>query len=272
MATIYKYKQPPSSFTNILVNKTEHLNHILNVTANTLEYKLTKTKTGDEDSDPVLYNFKLDLTTLKSNNRFSDQSYWTFNANILPYEGSQQTLDNSCVLSIFDKSFNLKQRPFIGNSDTDYLFPLRLFVPSINSTFSDCKFFVLHPQDDTPDSPLLEDPWAITISVTPNAPNTFIDEITTVNTVMASITSSTNISSASVGTMIPVVVTCSDTSVSKVYLEPIVGVLDRTEVNLTSGTGNFNILTDTLTTGDIVKVKIGNKKYSNVNTFTKTIA
>ena len=273
MANIHNFKLPPSTFPEFLIEKTTTLNHILNITDNILEYKFTRTKSGEEEADTVIYDLKLNLDTIKSHPRFCDQSYWTFTNPMFPTEDYQTPVLGTQLLSIFEKTYVTKQRPFIDqNKDVEYLFPIRVFVPSSASSFNDCEFFVLSPQDEVATGFTIVDPWNITINVVKGVSDTYTNNMVFVTDVMATITTSTTVDSPTPGTKIPVAVTCSEPTVLKLYLEPIVGLLDRTEVVMTNGTGMFNIFTDTLTTGDIAKVKIGYKKFSNVISFTKTIA
>lgn len=271
MATVEKFKLPPSNF-EWLDYKVCTINHILNITDDVLEYKLTRSKLEDETEDRVIYNFRVDLDTLKNHSRFADQSYWTFNSK---YSEDQTELSFVELLSIFDLSFPTKRDRVILDTDLDYIKPLRMFVPSVNAKFTDCLFQVADPIDETiPNGPIPEETisWNITVNTTVNSPNTVVDQVRSIRTVIATVTSSTNVTAPAAGSLIPVTVTCSDVTVSKVYLEPVVGVIDRTEVVLTAGTGTFNILTDSLSSGDTVRVKIGHKKYSSVNIFTKQLA
>jgi len=273
MATIKKLKLPPFWFSGSegwLQHNVCTLNHTLNVTDNLLEYKLTRTKLDEETEDLIIYDFKVTLDTLKNNKRLSDQSYWAFNCS--KYVGQQEELSNEQLLSIFDLSYPAKRKIVVLPADTDYLSSIRMFVPSVNSKFTDCLFQVLQPEDIVTPGALEPSSWNVTVNTTVNSPNTFVNEDVKISNVIATITSSTSVSSPVAGDVIPVTVTCSDTSVTKVYVEQIVGTADRTEVDLTNGSGSFNILTNTLSSGDTVRMKIGHKKYSNINTFTKTLA
>jgi hypothetical protein len=274
MATIKKLKLPPFWFSGSDLGWLTHnvctLNHILNVTDNLLEYKLTRTKLDEETEDLVIYNFKITLDTLKNHNRFCDQSYWTFNGK--EYIGEQEEINSTTLLSIFDLSYPTKRNIVVLPTDTDYVKPIRMFVPSVNSKFTDCLFQVLQPEDVVPSDALEPSSWNVTVNTTVNSPNTFVNEDVKISKVIATITSSTSVSSPAAGDLIAVSVACSDTSVTKVYVEPTVGTVDRTEVVLTNGSGSFNVLTNGLVSGDTVRVKIGHKKYSNVNMFTKTLA
>jgi hypothetical protein len=276
MANIKKFKLPPFWFETKdtwLLHRVCTFNHELNVTDDLFEYKLTRTKIDEETEDLVIYNFKVSLDTLKNHPRFCDQSYWTFNP--IKFLTEQQTLISSELLSIFDISFPTKRNILVLPTDTDYVKPIRIFVPSVNSKFTDCLFLVLELEDliSEDSEPIdIENPWDITFNTTVNSPNTVVDEHIKIRNVISTITSSTSVSSPAAGDLIPVSVTCSNTSVSKVYLEPVVGIVDRTEVVLTNGSGSFNIITNGLTSGDTVRIKLGHKKYSNVATFTKILA
>lgn len=272
MATIKQFKLAPSSFPGHLTSRTGHITHTLNISPEVLEYKLVREKTVDEQQDTVLHNFRIDLSTINNHNRFCDHSLWMFKATLNPVNGEQENAIGSRLVSVFENTFLTKQKPLVQHDgDPDFLQTLRIFVPSVNSTFEDCTFFVLNPADATPDSPVT-DPWNITVSVDVNSPHVYTAEVTNVANVMGEISATTTVPTVSPGDVIPVTVTCSDPTVTTLYLDQVVGVLDRTQIAMTSGTGKFNVLTNTLQSGDTVKVKIGYKKFTNVNTFTKAIA
>lgn len=60
--------------------------------------------------------------------------------------------------------------------------------------------------------------------------------------------------------------------IDSLYIEPIVGQVNKTKVTLNNGVGSFNIITAGLSAGEIVEVKLGYKKWSNVIKYTQTIA
>jgi hypothetical protein len=270
--------------------------HTLDITDTVMEYKFSRKKMGDETADVIFYNIKLNIDLIRNHNLLTDQSYFTVKRNkiipdlsvieetntLLKPENSVQTeLFNSLsLLSIFDKTYSVRPTNLITpwlESDKPYMFPLRIFVPHAAASFDECTFHVLATNDTTKvinneDNivPLItSDIWNI---VTDTTKHTVINSNTSYKSLFAPITSSTTVTSPSVGDAIPVTVTCADTSVSKLYLDQVVGVLDKLQVDLTNGVGTFTILTNTLSAGETVKVKIGYKKYSSVNIFTKTLA
>jgi hypothetical protein len=259
---------------------THTVTHILNITDSVLEYKLSRAKKGDEVSDVVLYNIKLNLDTLKSHNRFFDQSLWTIdlsrNTFMLPHEGAQTEIIVSELGSIYSNSYPTKQKPLVDPvTDSDYMMPIRIFVPSVNSTFNDCTIFVGKFIDGIFSNGTLQPAensfYDITTNIMLNGAEITAD-MTDLRASLATITATTTSTTVAPGDLIPVTVTCSDPSVTKLYLEQVVGLLDRTQVDLSSGTGTFNIITNTLVSGNTAKVKIGYKLYTNVTAFTKTIA
>jgi hypothetical protein len=277
---------------------THEFTHTLDITDTVMEYKFSRKKMGEETADVIFYNIKLNINLIRNHNLLTDQSYFTIKRNKIagtaelniieetngvfkPVDGAQTELFNSLsLLSIFDKTYSVRPTNLITpwlESDKPYMFPLRIFVPHSAASFDECTFHVLATNDttkviDTEDNivPLINnDIWNI---ITDTTKHTVVDSVTSYKTFFAPITSTTTVTSPSVGDAIPVTVTCADTSVSKLYLDQVVGVLDKLQVDLTNGVGTFTILTNTLSAGETVKVKIGHKKYSSVNIFTKTLA
>jgi len=301
MSTITKFNISRENFPEYFYSTEEGISqaahqftHTLEITDTVLQYKLSRKKMGEETSDVTLYNIKLNINLIRNHTRLTDQSYFTIKNNtetddlyieetkyLFKPTGDFQSelVTEMSLLSLFDKTWQVKPSPMIIPylaSDKQYMFPLRIFVPHSAASFDQCTFHVLTTDAtiktiNTEDNivPVQNsDIWNIVADTT----HTVVNSVTSYKDILASITSSTTATSPSAGTTIPVSVTCSNTSISKLYLEPIVGLLDRTEVTLTNGVGSFNILTDTLSSGNTVKIKIGYKRYSNVNTFTKTLA
>jgi len=281
------------------ISKDAHeFTHTLDITDTVMEYKLSRKKMGDETADVIFYDIKLNIDLIKNHNLLTDQSYFTVKRTNLtgypnnveetnnlfkPIDLVQTELFNSLsLLSIFDKTYAVRPTSLITpwlESDKPYMFPLRIFVPHAAASFDECTFHVLTTNSSTKGEllnvednivPLINtDIWNI---VTDTTKHTVIDSATSYKTFFAPITSNTTVTSPTVGDAIPVTVTCADTSISKLYLDQVVGLLDKMQVELTNGVGTFTVLTNTLSAGETVKVKIGHKKYSSINIFTKTLA
>lgn len=288
----YLYSTQEGGVTTVSTDAHE-FTHFLEITDTLLQYRLTRKKMGAETEDKILHDFELDINAIRNHNLFTDQSYFTLNRKTFaggvfePSETEQVAPQaehsvalTTDLLSIFDKTYAVRPSSLIipaVAADAPYMFPLRIFVPHVGATFDECTFHVLTTNEsftniDAPDnivSLINSDVWNISVDTTKH---TVIDSATSYKSLLAPITSTTTVTSPSVGDAIPVTVTCADTSVSKLYLDQVVGLLDKLQVDLTNGVGTFTILTNTLSAGETVKVKIGYKKYTSVNIFTKTLA
>ena len=56
--------------------------------------------------------------------------------------------------------------------------------------------------------------------------------------------------------------------VPTVYVQPVLGIIDRTRVELTNGSGSFRVLKNSLESGEKVKARVGFKYYEAINKFT----
>lgn len=274
MANIYKTYLPPRTWGEVFLyedNNIEIINE-LKIEETKLTHTWTKKISGETPSEVVLYSIELDLETLKSSPRFGDQTFFTISNSefVLPVIGSIQeeihTVIEDQIISIFDRSSTNKSKFIFGSTHgtKNWSYPLRIFVPNASGNFTNFVYQLIGAKDFNVTNEKITNTFKV------NTPYTIETNSKKVSEFIANITSTTT-GNPAVGDTIPVTVTCENTSVASVFLEPVVGIVDRTEVKLTSGVGKFNILTSTLEAGDIVKVKIGHKKWSNVNTFTKTL-
>jgi hypothetical protein len=273
MATIYKTYLPPITWGEVFISEDniEIINE-LKIEETKLTNTWTKKISGESPSEVILYSVELNLETLKASPRFGDQTFFTISNNefVLPKIGSSQeeihTVIEDQIISIFDRSSTNKTKTLFGppHDIKEWSYPLRIFVPNASGNFTNFVYQLVGVKDlDVTNT-------NITNTFKVNTPYTIETNSKKSSEFIANITSTTT-GNPAVGDTIPVTVTCENTSVASVFLEPVVGIIDRTEVKLTSGVGKFNILTSTLEAGDIVKVKIGHKKWSNVTTFTKTL-
>jgi len=275
MPKIYKTYSPKTFWGDIFPHEeTIELIHNLKIEPTKLTHTWTKKINGETPSEVILYSTELTLETLKSSPRFDDQTYFTYSTNLInnPIIGGDYEEAHSVVgaqiLSIFDRTSTNKTNFLFGPSfyNKDWNYPLRIFIPAASGDFTDFTYQLLGVQDQETDTTVSN----ITNTFTINDPYTIENTTKRTSELIAGITA-TSTGNSNVGDVISVNITCQNTSVEHVYLEPVVGIIDRTEVKLTAGVGKFNILTSTLEAGDIIKVKIGHKKWSNVTTFTKTL-
>lgn len=234
--------------------------HLLNITSEELKYKFIRETDGH-----IIYNFSIQLDQIKTHALCDSQSI------VIPSDqsirgmiGSQTEIEIAAYDLVFplpvaslDKKPSLAQK---ADDSTIYFSPVRIFIPNKNGDFT------------TFDYSLYNEVGGFQINVEVNSPNTVSTELKSWKDLFSIITVTTQQSVITAGDTITVNVSSSDETLDMVFLEPIVGVVDRTRVKLTNGNGSFNILTSSLQAGDVAEVKVNFKQYTGVARFTKTLA
>jgi hypothetical protein len=297
MATINKSVLPYRFYSGLDDGST--VKHIVNITDNLLSYKMESSFVKDNiETIIVHYDFSITLENLKFHHRFGAQTVWGFYTKPqleseigVPYDFAG-TVPYKCtqfdVRSILDETWNLKggRWDLIQLASPNRTPVFYIFCPNEDSTFSDMtynigvpftklEFLKMNGYENAEELALNMQKGRIDplvgVEVIVNEPHVWTNERKRLPLHFAEITATTDDTSVTAGDIIPVAVTCADTKIRKIYLEAIHGVLDRTEVVMTDGVGNFNILTNTLISGDMVDIKIGHKLFSNLTRFTKTL-
>ena len=268
MAKIYNRPTAATRF-NTYSTDADNFTHNFNITANELHYQFINTT-----KEITIYNIKINLNDLKSNNSFADQTYWSIDDNVFVHAVPTEPFPISYLnlVPLLDNTITSKRSAItLRDVDKHDELPFIFFVDSVNGDFTTFSYFALTPADNSLMSIQDEVPTPEhTVSIEVNSPHTHENTAPGWKSSFSAITATSANSSAAAGDVVNVTVT-TDTNLSKVYLEPIIGILDRTEVHLTNGSGSFNILTSTLTAGETATVKIGHKKFSNVTKFTQVL-
>jgi hypothetical protein len=247
--------------------------HVLNITANLLKYKFIRT----QDSK-IIYNISIPLEAIKSHPLAASQVFAIPSDVVMRHVEPTPEPDNDTLieppsaeektLTKTDIAYPLPvtalSRPEILVSPNDanpcYFSTLRIFIPSITGDFTTFEYSVYN------------EVGGAQIDVEVNAPHTLSTELRSWKQFFSTITTTTQQATPSVGDTINVTVNSSDTSLDMIYVEPIVGIVDKTRVKLTNGIGSFSILTSSLESGDTVDVKLNFKYYTGVARFTKTLS
>jgi len=236
------------------------ITHKIDVTDTIFKYQLIQL--DSEGAPTVLYNTSLNIAEVLNHPRFSEQSFWSCPDTFLSPE--LVTLTSSELVNLGHRSLATKSYIHRSGETTSSLdcanCPWLLFVPHKNATLSECTIRVVKPDVETNLITIVNIDATNNCVVDPTLKNCG-DFITDIECTTQEVSSN----------MIKVAVSVSDTKITQLYLEPICGLLDRTVVNLINGVGTFNVLTNTLSSGDVVSVKVGYKHFSNVTTYTKTI-
>ena len=263
MAKIYKTK---TSFDKrIQEYLTEEListgfTHVIDITANLLKYKFIR----DEDNH-IIYNFSISIDEVKSNHSYSSQCFIIPNSASIGYDrGSEEEIVLNKEDLIFPLNKTIINKPdtlvsSLEGSQESFYSPIKIFVPAAGGDFTNFEYSVYDAVNNI-------------IQVETNSPNTVETTKKSWKEFFCAVTAVTQQNTVNVGDVINVSVQSSDSTLDVLYLEPVVGIIDRTRVNLTNGVGTFNILTTTLKSGDIVDIKLNFKSYTGVARFTKTIS
>ena len=298
MANINKSRLPYRFYSGLDDGST--LKHTVNITDELLSYKMESSFVKDTiETTIVHYDFTLALSILKAHHRFGPQTLWgfytkpTLDSDIgVPYDYAGTVpykCNNHDVRSILDETWTLKggRWDLIQTASPNRTPVFYIFCPDSDSTFSDMTYCIGVPFTKLESLKMAGYANAeelalnankgrldtlLGVEVVVNAPHTWTDTPKTLPSYFAEITATTTSVTPAAGDTIPVTVTCADTKLDTIYLEGIHGVLNRTEVVMTNGVGTFNILTNTMSSGDIVDVKIGHKLFSNLVRFTQTLA
>lgn len=236
-------------------------NHAFSVSGSVLNYKLTNVT-----KDRLLLNLDIDLQVIKSHSGFADQTLWGIKDSVLeqhkngfvgqePYAVVKEDLVPFLV-----QSYTSKDPLFTS------MFPVRIYVPGKEITADELNISMAVSDESL---------GAETNTVTG------IEDITTIQSIenqpmwkqlISNIISSTTSTTVNVGDDIVVNISTSDPKVKEVYLEPVVGITNKTRVRLTDGQGSYIIKTSDLDSGDEVRIKHGFKWFTGVSEFTKIIS
>lgn len=237
-------------------NSNEVLSYTVNVSANTLNFKIQHTDpTSEYDSDQVytLLEWQLSLETLKSSPVLKSNSLMVVSipdvaANMVqPITGVREikvaNLKNASLFSKATKSTN----PFSGqfNHIPTYL---SIFVRDINADFTEHDIIIHVPTE--------EYNFDSNVQFT-NVPEGFshvslLDDITVAK------------DTSYVSDLYTKYIVTTENYVDEVYVEPVIGIVDRTRVSInSSGQGSLRILKSSLD-NETPRVKLGFYSYSGV--------
>jgi hypothetical protein len=213
------------------------------------------------------FTINIDYNLIKSHANFADQTMWAISDNIFDRikEGVLYTVTSDDLVSIFTKT-HISKTPFISSRDIDgNKCPIKIFVPSKNSTINDITIIV--PSKDTND--VLID----VISTVEENNNVVVSDYTaTWKSLISPITIVSSKSTLNPDDTTILTVTTSDTSITEVYAESVFGIITKTRIILTNGVGTVGLSALGLSSGDQIRVKFGYKLFTGVADYTNTIA
>ncbi len=232
----------------------------INTTPEYLEIKLYSLVNGNER---MLFWHKIDLETLKSLNGFIDNTIWYVADDIAITEDSSgtpiaTTIRQDQIVDVFASTLATKSSvvgPLYGYGKLPYT----IYVGDSSGDFDD---FTLVLRLNSLDEFIFEGPSvsSITNETVPSA-----------RSLLPSITMSSTQTTIEPDSSITISIT-TDPSVKEVYLEQVYGTLNKMRVPLTNGSGEFQLFSTSIASGEMVRVKAGYRKFTGVSDFSMTVS
>ena len=241
---------------------------------NTINYTNSFTVSGDVITyklildTHVCYHLVIDYNLIKQHASFADQTLWSisdscFNKHLEREDKTQSyTVTEEDLVNVYIETSVTKPAwisvPYIdGNS-----LPIKIFVPSKNSTIND--IFILVPEDQTEDH--------VDVTFTNTGGN--VSELNLENLaygILSPITITPSKSTITEDDKVTLTVTTEDTSITEVYAEPVFGMVSKTRIPLTNGVGTVNVMSFGLSTGDSIRIKFGHKFFTGLSEYTNIV-
>lgn len=245
--------------------------YTINITADTLTFKTVfsgtteqttydevtnETTTNTVNQNTIVDNWTLSLSELKKCKSLKSNSLFAINP---PHSDSQVTAMVYQCISVGE--FSLQQKTLSPNalkSTAAYNmnpYPLFILVKDVNGTFEDHDIFLLGDRSEYAINVVSNVEFATEETARFDFLN-FVDSIT-----ISKDTTYTN------ENYIRYNIT-TGTGVDTIYLDPVVGIVDKARVTITNGQGSFRVLSNSVDGTDKITVKAGFYTYPRVVTFT----
>jgi hypothetical protein len=237
----------------------------------------------------TVFNLKLDYNLIKNNANYDDQTMWTLFDNFkLDHDNHIKNSDDPYIVSA-DKILSLLSQTYVSKEkqfskkyiNANYL-PFKIFVPYKNCPLNEVIFYVAKPaiSNDYRKVPIsFTGPDGSTATITSTSITEENAQLTPGSPghkagwldLISDITVQTDSTTVNVGDTVVVNITTENTNISTVYLEPVIGTVNKTRVRLTNGQGSFIVKTDDLEAGDEIRIKLGYKFFTGAAEFVKVV-
>lgn len=220
------------------------------------------------------YSYSFDYNDLKEIS--TTNTLWCISKEFFSKQDSDKGLvQQSDFINMFLHSIESKNVSSPWKEITDTA-DLKFYIPKNNCSIEDMRIVIPKPLSwSDPIHPYLIN--SITDSINPVDPTKMGDTILTVTGDAVNDGSFDNYTE-----LFPTITTTSTTSdgfitvtvntdFDTLFLEPEVGFLTKTKLDIVNGTGKFTVITNGLDVGETVSVKFNTKYWSDVYRFTKTI-
>jgi len=233
----------------------------ITTTSNSFKYVIKK-------GGQTLRDVTVPLSSIQGHHRHSSQCFWAL---LDPQSTAAKTLASTECYYLLDNSYLTKRPSFrylnvdsvqgVVLPNQDKHLPVDLFFKNQNSDFDSALAIVNLDTFNTFIVKLNGTVVDIDAAVSPQSRADIFTELTMTTT-----------GTPAAGDIITVNVTSSHTDLDSIELEAEAGILDRTKVKLTNGSGSFKILTSTFASGDTITCHAGVKRFTKLATFNVTLA
>jgi hypothetical protein len=242
---------------------------------NNINVKLT-----NDTEETIQYNFVIPYENIKQNLAYNTQTLFAITDAVmlnllLQSEKTPYTLTETDLIEVtsitaktkshLDTGLNYLPDPAdslkLGHGATICVF--KIFVPYKDCSISDLKFIIKYPDTDM-----------ITVNFNPAHPTELLETNipTKCSKFFDNLTITADNNNPVAGDNILLTITAEETNITQIYVQQIVGTVNKLKVNLTNGVGTLMISTLGLDAGDTVEVKFGYKSFSSIKKYTKTLA
>jgi hypothetical protein len=223
----------------------------------------------NEETETTVLDFEIPFNAITENSAFGDQTLWTIKDTTLKSwaapgsnETYRQILTKDDIINVGATTLISKDSTIFKEEYNNFYSPIRIFVPSKSSTVNDVTFICAAghpiPEDSKHHTDLVHNPIPT-------------QQIASWKDLLATITA-TGPSTVNADEVVDLTITCSDASLTEVFVEPVIGATNKTRVLLNNGQGVLKVNTFGLDSGDEINIKFGYKYFTGISRYTKTVS
>jgi hypothetical protein len=254
------------NFSKYVSQETTDTNITLDYNFDIVDEVITFTLTNIQENK-IYTKIQVSYSDIKADKTFASQSLYEFTFG--PYGDITHILKDSDIRNKLVET-TLNRNLGVTRVTPDATMPFKLFVPSTASSLDECTFVIATPNSIDIEPAETGYTKNITVQFSGAASTADITQANDIGfTQLCSIPVVTELSRTT--NTITVGVSVPDTSIPQVWLEPVYGTLNKTRVDLTSGSGTFTILTTGFNSGDAIRVKLGYKYVTGLSNFITTV-
>ena len=214
------------------------------------------------------YSFPINFAELKQSAFWADQNLFGLHIDNTFQLKTYSKLVLDCVYADSMASQLGTASPKLG-----YQFsPFFIFVPSKNSSINDLIWIIPTSYGRSNDPEETHPAINVQIGGTSGSGVIISEQPEFINNNLISTINVSGPSSIQENSTFTLNLLVSDTSITEIYVDVVNGITNKNRIYLTNGSGNLDVSTTGLMSGEQVKLKFGYKYFTGVTTYTKVIS